>query len=131
MIYKEKMLCKHYKGSNLLEKSIYQILKVHVSGKELGKDIYYLGNDILEEKKDLVVYQNIFQENAFYAQEYVDMISLLSPEIQEECEQVIKIQPLTIEELEMLQDPSFQKQKWEVENLKGNTKLTQKRLERR
>ena len=44
-MYNVGMYCKHFKGKNLLEKNIYKILKVNVTGKDIkDKNIIYTGD---------------------------------------------------------------------------------------
>ena len=47
-------LCKHFKGANLLEKNIYEIIAINVT---------YTGDKAKEPIENLVVYKNVFQEN--------------------------------------------------------------------
>ena len=66
-------LCKHFKGENLVEKNIYEILEVGVK---------YTGEcEQLEEP--LIVYRNIFQEGKVFAREEKDLIAELAIEKQE------------------------------------------------
>ena len=63
MIYKVGMLCKHFKGNNLLEKNIYRIEQIGVDGKDINSNlITYTGDKDLFTSKNLVVYSNIFQD---------------------------------------------------------------------
>ena len=52
MIYKIGMLCKHFKGNNLLEKNIYRIEQIGVDGKDINSNlITYTGdNDLFTSK---------------------------------------------------------------------------------
>ena len=60
MIYEIGMLCKHFKGANLLEKNIYRIEDWGVSGTNINSDIVtYTGDGILEEATNLVIVQNL------------------------------------------------------------------------
>ena len=92
MIYQIGMLCKHFKGENLLEKNIYRIEKIGVNGKDIDETIItYTGDGELASAKDLIVYSNIFQENKIFAREYSDISGELSKEKQEIYNQKIKV----------------------------------------
>ena len=68
MIYKIGMLCKHFKGENLLEKNIYRIEQIGIDGKDINETlITYTGDGKLSSAKNLVVYSNIFLENKLFA----------------------------------------------------------------
>lgn len=106
------MLCKHFKGRNLLEKNIYKIIKVGVDAVAVDSNVVkYTGDGVLESAKDLVIYQNIFQENAYFAREYNDISSVLSVEKQEQFRQTYKVQPLSKEECKMIEDQKFIQEK--------------------
>lgn len=106
------MLCKHFKGRNLLEKNIYKIIKVGVDAVAVDSNVVkYTGDGVLESAKDLVIYQNIFQENAYFAREYNDISSVLSVEKQEQFRQKYKVQPLSKEECKMIEDQKFIQEK--------------------
>ncbi len=107
MIYEIGMLCKHFKGANLEEKNIYKILALGVDGKDIDEKITYTGDGELKKAKNLVVYANIFQNNKLFAREYEDISSELSLEKQQQFSQTIKVQPLTEEETELVNDPKF------------------------
>ena len=108
MIYKIGMLCKHFKGENLLEKNIYRIEKIGVEGKDINETlITYTGDGELLTAKNLVVYSNIFQENKLFAREYDDISGELSSEKKEMYNQEIKVQPLTKIEIDMINEDNF------------------------
>ena len=112
MIYEVGMLCKHFKGNNLLEKNIYRIEKLGVSGKDIDENlITYSGDGVLKESENLVVYSNIFQENKFFAREYEDISSELSQDKQQLYSQQLKVQPLTQEEIDIVNSSSFKEEK--------------------
>ena len=112
MIYEIGMLCKHFKGETLLEKNIYKIEFLGVEGKNLDENlITYTGEKELKTAKNLVVYSNIFQENKLFAREYEYISSELSKEKQDSYNQIIKVQPLTKEEIEIINEIDFQEQK--------------------
>ena len=108
MIYKIGMLCKHFKGENLLEKNIYRIEQIGVEGKNINETlITYTGDGELLTAKNLVVYSNIFQENKLFAREYDDISGELSSEKKEMYNQEIKVQPLTRIEIDMINEDNF------------------------
>lgn len=108
MIYKIGMLCKHFKGENLLEKNIYRIEQIGVEGKDINETlITYTGDGELLTAKNLVVYSNIFQENKLFAREYDDISGELSSEKKEMYNQEIKVQPLTQVEIDMINEDNF------------------------
>lgn len=108
MIYKIGMLCKHFKGENLLEKNIYRIEQIGVEGKDINETlITYTGDGELLTAKNLVVYSNIFQENKLFAREYDDISGELSSEKKEMYNQEIKVQPLTQIEIDMINENNF------------------------
>ena len=112
MIYEVGMLCKHFKGENLLEINIYRIEKIGVDGKDIDeKQIPYTGDGELSTAKDLVIYSNIFQENKLFTREYEDISGQLSLEKQEIYHQQIKVQPLTQEEVDLINDTKFIEEK--------------------
>ena len=86
MIYKIGMLCKHFKGNNLLEKNIYRIEQIGVDGKDINSNlITYTGDNDLFTSKNLVVYSNIFQDNKLFVREYED----ISKELDEEKKKLV------------------------------------------
>lgn len=108
MIYKIGMLCKHFKGENLLEKNIYRIEQIGVEGKDINETlITYTGDGELLTAKNLVVYSNIFQENKLFTREYDDISGELSSEKKEMYNQEIKVQPLTQVEIDMIDEDNF------------------------
>ena len=108
MIYKIGMLCKHFKGKTLQEKNIYKIIKLGVEGKNIDTTtITYTGDGDLLSAENLVVYANIFQNNKLFAREYKDISSELSTEKQHLFDQILKVQPLTIEEIAIVNSPEF------------------------
>ena len=107
-IYKVGMLCKHFKGRDLMEKNIYVILETGIDGKNIDlKEIKYTGDGNLESATNLVVYKNLFQSNKKFAREYEDISSELTPEKQCEYNQIIKVQPLTSEEVVLVSSENF------------------------
>lgn len=111
-IYKEGMLCKHFKGKTLEEKNIYRIIKLGVSGKDIDQSlITYTGDGDLMSSTDLVVYSNIFQGDKLFTREYSDISSSLTLEKQEEYNQDIRVQPLTDEEIKYVSTSDFKLKK--------------------
>lgn len=107
-MYQIGMLCKHFKGKTLEEKNIYRIIKLGVSGKDINtNEITYTGEGILDTAENLVVYANVFQSNKLFAREYEDISSELSREKQQLFFQKIKVQPLTEEEISVVNSPQF------------------------
>lgn len=112
MIYRKGMLCKHFKGESLLEKNIYEILKVNVNGKDIDENnIIYTGNGNLKDSVNLVIYKNIFQNDKVFAREYNDISSYLTKVEKIKYNQNIKVQPLTEEEINVIYNESFIKEK--------------------
>lgn len=108
MIYKIGMLCKHFKGETLLEKNIYKIENLNVEGKDIDDSVItYTGDGELLTAHNLVVYSNIFQDGKLFAREYEDISGKLSDEKQEMFNQQLKVQPLTEEEIKMIDDENF------------------------
>ena len=106
------MLCKHFKGESLLEKNIYEILKVKVNGKDIDENnIIYTGNGNLKDSVNLVIYKNIFQNDKVFAREYNDISSYLTKDEKIKYNQNIKVQPLTEEEINVIYNESFIKEK--------------------
>lgn len=114
MIYKIGMLCKHFKGNSLLEKNIYKIEKIGIDGSQIDENkIIYTGDGILFDAKNLVIYSNIFQENSLFTREYEDISSNLTIEKQRLYKQKIKVQPLTKDEIIIVNSEKFIKEKRE------------------
>lgn len=112
MIYRKGMLCKHFKGESLLEKNIYEILKVNVNGKDIDENnIIYTGNGNLKDSVNLVIYKNIFQNDKVFAREYNDISSYLTKDEKIKYNQNIKVQPLIEEEINVIYNESFIKEK--------------------
>ena len=112
MIYRKGMLCKHFKGESLLEKNIYEILEVNVNGKDIDENnIIYTGNGNLKDSVNLVIYKNIFQNDKVFAREYNDISSYLTKDEKIKYNQNIKVQPLTEEEINVIYNESFIKEK--------------------
>ncbi len=114
MKYKIGMLCKHFKGKDLLEKNIYRIEQLEVAGEDINEEyISYTGDGNLKTASNLVIYSNIFQDHKLFCREYEDISSELSDEKKLEFDQTIKVQPLTEEEIEIVNSEEFKKIKKE------------------
>lgn len=92
MILKKGDLCKHFKGKNLQEKNIYEVLETGVN---------YSGDASENPIKDLVIYKNIRQGKIF-AREMSDLVAELTPEKQQEFGQKHRVDLLTNEEIEIV-----------------------------
>ena len=113
MMYKVGDYCKHFKGHDLFEKNIYQIIKLGVKGSEIDTEtITYSGDNELSTAVNLVVYKNIFQDRLF-TREYDDISSELSLDKQVEFNQKYKVQLLTEDEIEMIKSEEFVNRKKE------------------
>lgn len=82
-------LCKHFKGKDLSEKNIYEILEMGVK---------YSGDASDKPIENLVIYKNIFQGKIF-AREFEDLTTELSPEKQEQYGQKYRVEKLTPDEV--------------------------------
>ena len=108
MLYKVGMLCKHFKGTNLLEKNIYRIEQVGVNGSNIDESlITYTGDATLQSATNLVVYSNIFQDNKLFCREYEDISQELSDEQKDKYKQDLKVEPLTEEEQSIIEQEKF------------------------
>lgn len=124
MIYNIGMLCKHFKGNDLLEKNIYRIENLGVNGSNIDESlITYTGDGILATATNLVVYSNIFQDNKLFCREYEDISGELSDEKKEMFNQTIKVQPLTDEEISIVNSEEFIEKKKELVAKKFSKKL--------
>lgn len=101
MELKEGMLCKHFKGENLVKKNIYQILAVNVT---------YTGDNGID-LSNMVIYKPLFQEGKVFAREYDDLTQELSDEQKEAYQQTYRVEPLTDEEKVLITTDEFIKEK--------------------
>ena len=123
MIYNIGMLCKHFKGTDLLEKNIYRIEKLCVNGTDIDESlITYTGDGDLNTATNLVVYANIFQDNKLFCREYEDISGELSDEKKEMFNQTIKVQPLTDEEIAIINSDEYVEKKKEFVTKKYSKK---------
>ena len=108
MMFKVGMLCKHFKGKDLLEKNIYRIEKIGVDWKDIDSSkIIYTGDKDLLLSKNLVIYSNIFQEDKLFAREYDDLVSELSDDKKELYNQIFRVEPLNDEEIKTIKCHEF------------------------
>ena len=114
MLYKVGMLCKHFKGKDLYEKNVYRIEELNVLGKDIDHSkITYTGDGDLIVAENLVVYSSVFQDNKMFAREYEDISAPMSEEKQNLYGQTSRVEPLTEEEIKIVNDPVFIKKKKE------------------
>jgi hypothetical protein len=124
MIYNIGMLCKHFKGNDLLEKNIYRIENIGVNGLDIDESlITYTGDGELRCATNLVVYSNIFQDNKLFCREYEDISGELSDEKKKAFNQTIKVQPLTDEEIALINSNEFIENKKELVAKKYSKKM--------
>ena len=124
MIYNIGMLCKHFKGNDLLEKNIYRIENLGVNGSNIDESqITYTGDGILATATNLVVYSNIFQDNKLFCREYEDISGELSDEKKEMFNQTIKVQPLTDKEIDIINSDEYAEKKKEFVTKKYSKKI--------
>lgn len=114
MELKEGMICKHFKGKNLVEKNIYQILAVGVT---------YTGDSSVD-LSEMVVYKPLFQEGKVFAREYKDLVAELTEEQSLEYGQTQRVEPLNDEELNMIRSDEFTFEKLSYIQEKYGTKKT-------
>ena len=77
MIYKVGMLCKHFKGKNLIDKNIYRIEELNVKGNDVDTNkIAYTGEGNMLDSDNLVIYSNIFQKDKYFVREYEDLAEI-------------------------------------------------------
>ena len=112
MIYKIGMLCKHFKGKSLIEKNIYKIIQMGVNSTDVDiTKVKYTGDQDFPSAKNLVVYQNIFQDDMFFCREYEDLAFEFSLEKQKEFLQIHRVEPLTPEEINLVLSNEFKASK--------------------
>lgn len=108
MIYKIGMLCKHFKGKDLLEKNIYRIEQLGVDGEDINEFyITYTGEGNLKDASNLVIYSNIFQDHKLFCREYEDLSKKLDDEQKELFNQSVRVEPLSEEEVEMVNSEEY------------------------
>ena len=124
MIYNIGMLCKHFKGTDLFEKNIYKIENLGVNGSDIDETVItYTGDGELKTATNLVVYSNTFQDNKLFCREYEDISGKLSDEKKALFNQTIKVQPLTDEEIVIINSAEFIEKKDELVAKKFSKKM--------
>lgn len=103
---------KHFKGNNLIEKNVYKIVAINPK---------YTGVDEYPDKK-YVVYESVFQNGLCFIREYDDLVSELNNEEKKVYKQDYRIEKLTEEELMLIKDESFIKEKMDYLNKKYKSK---------
>ena len=107
-------IVKHFKGKDLIEKNIYQIVAVNP---------VYTGTKTFPQDA-VVIYESLFQNEKAFVREYEDLVQELSDEQKELYHQNYRIEPLTEEELELLNNPEFiQAKKAFIEEQNNNKTL--------
>lgn len=94
-------IVKHFKGKNLIEKNIYEIVSVNPK---------YTGTKEFTEEP-VVVYKSIFQGGISFVREYSDLIQELTAEEKEEYGQDNRVNLLSESELEEIKKPEFVEKK--------------------
>lgn len=96
-------LYKHFKGENLIEKNIYEIIAMNIT---------YTGDKDLN-LTDLVVYRPLFQEGKVFAREASDLIKELSDDEKIKYHQTFRIEKLTDEEIKEINTDKYKNLKQE------------------
>lgn len=104
--------CKHFKGSDLIQKNIYQVLALNATYTGVNAD----------KIDNLVVYKEVF-ENLVFVREYNDLFSPLSKEKQIMYNQTNRVEKLSKEELEIIKTDSFKVKKLEYINNKRRNNI--------
>ena len=102
-MFKKGDLCKHFKGKDLIQKNIYEVLETGVKYTGTAEGI----------TDKLIVYKNIFQEDKIFAREESQLAEQLEESKQEEFRQKYRVEKLTQEEIEMIKTEKFIKAKKE------------------
>ncbi len=102
-MFKKGDLCKHFKGKDLIQKNIYEVLETGVKYTGTAEGI----------TDKLIVYKNIFQEDKIFAREESELAEQLEESKQKEFRQKYRVEKLTQEEIEMIKTEEFIKAKKE------------------
>lgn len=113
MELKKGMLCKHFKGNDLIEKNIYEILAISVK---------YTGEKEMNDLSELVIYRPIFGDELYFAREYDDLTLELSPEQKQLYNQNYRVEALTEEEIKLIHNEEFIEKKIAYLQNKKHTK---------
>lgn len=118
MILNDGDIVKHFKGKNLIEKNIYEIVSVNPK---------YTGTKEFTEEP-VVVYKSIFQGGISFVREYSDLVQELTDEEKEEYGQDNRVNLLTESELEEIKKPEFVEKKLAYISVKyaNASKVTEK-----
>lgn len=95
-------ICKHFKGQNLIEKNIYEIIAVNVT---------YTGEIDDPSLQNLVVYKSIFQQGKTFVRNEIELLEELSFEKQNLYHQKYRVEKVTEEELMEIQTEEFKQKK--------------------
>ncbi len=96
-------LYKHFKGTNLIEKNIYEIVACNIT---------YTGDNTIT-LDDMVIYRPLFQEGKTFAREASDLLKELTDEEKMLYHQNYRIEKLTDEELTIINTDEYKKKKQE------------------
>ncbi len=115
MLLKVGMLCKHFKGKDLIEKNIYRIEEIGVNGENIDTSkIIYTGDKDLLLSKNLVIYSNIFQKDKLFTREYDDLVCEFSDDKKELYNQNFRVEPLSDEEIKIIKSREFIEKKLNI-----------------
>lgn len=107
-MFKKGDLCKHFKGKDLIQKNIYEVLETGVKYTGTAEGV----------TDKLVVYKNIFQEDKIFAREESQLTEELEESKQQEFRQKYRVEKLTPEEIKTISTEEFIKAKKEyIESL--------------
>ena len=120
-MYQIGILCKHFKGTNLIEKNIYQIIDINVDPRSIDfSKVTYSGDNNVMNATDLILYANIYQDNKLFVREESDIASKLDEEKQKIYGQVHRVEPLTEEEIRLISTQEFISEKQAYMQAKQN-----------
>lgn len=101
-ILKTGDICKHFKGTSLVEKNIYKIAFVNVT---------YTGEVTDSSLKNMVVYESIFQEGKTFVCDMDRLLEELPAEKQELYHQTYRVEKLSDAELMEIETEEFKQKK--------------------
>ena len=120
MILKKGDIVKHFKGSDLIEKNIYEILAVNPE---------YTGTNIFP-IAPVVIYTPLFQDRKTFVREYSDLTTELEPEKKEQYGQTFRVEVLTEAELAYIKTPEFIEKKMAYVTKKEEEKKAKEEAEK-
>lgn len=120
MILKKGDIVKHFKGSDLIEKNIYEILAVNPE---------YTGTNIFP-IAPVVIYTPLFQDGKTFVREYSDLTTELEPEKKEQYGQTFRVEVLTEAELAYIKTPEFIEKKMAYVTKKEEEKKVKEEAEK-